>query len=98
MGPRHHSTMIVMGPIEAFPASSLNKVTPKLLEGLQLVVELEADALVGLPHLGDGRGSVVVHVLAVLERDDLDLTAPREGLADVAEGDLGSARPRCALR
>jgi hypothetical protein len=90
--------MIVMGPIEAFPASSLNKVTPKLLEGLQRVVELEADALVGLPHLGDGRGSVVVHVLAVLERDDLDLTAPREGLADVAEGDLGSARPRCALR
>lgn len=78
-----------MGPIEAFPASSLNKVTPKLLEGLQLVVELEADALVGLPHLGGGRGSVVVHALAVLERDDLDLTAPREGLADVAEVDLG---------
>ena len=92
--------MIVMGPIEAFPASSnLNKMTPVSYAACSFCRGTsKRKALPGLPHLGDGRGSVVVHVLAVLERDDLDLTAPREGLADVAEGDLGSARPRCALR
>ena len=51
-------------------------MTPKLFEGLQIVVELEADALLGLPHFGDDHGSVAVDVLAVLERDDLGSAGP----------------------